>query len=205
MNILTREHVNRRLLVIVAIITAALLAIGIWLTFSLLRPTPPRSVAMAIDPEGSFSAELGKRYRELLARDGIDLRLVPTAGAVESMARLRDPKSGVSISIIPGGISNQQVARLFEFYKPLTREEEREIWYRQKGSESISPIVTLPDDERVEDAGVVGDPGGRLGGDVEGESRRRDAECDRGGGEAFEHVRFRSPVREPARAGFRRG
>jgi hypothetical protein len=76
MNILTREHVNRRLLGIVAIITAALLAIGIWLTFSLLRPTPPRSVAMAIDPEGSFSAELGKRYRELLARDGIDLRLV---------------------------------------------------------------------------------------------------------------------------------
>ena len=124
MNILTREHVNRRLLVIVAIITAALLAIGIWLTFSLLRPTPPRSVAMAIDPEGSFSAELGKRYRELLARDGIDLRLVPTAGAVESMARLRDPKSGVSISIIPGGISNQQESlRLVSlgtlFYEPL--------------------------------------------------------------------------------------
>ena len=124
MNILMREHVNRRLLVIVAIITAALLAIGIWLTFSLLRPTPPRSVAMAIDPEGSFSAELGKRYRELLARDGIDLRLVPTAGAVESMARLRDPKSGVSISIIPGGISNQQESlRLVSlgtlFYEPL--------------------------------------------------------------------------------------
>jgi len=124
MNILTREYMNRRLLVIVAIITAALLAIGIWLTFSLLRPTPPRSVAMAIDPEGSFSAELGKRYRELLARDGIDLRLVPTAGAVESMARLRDPKSGVSISIIPGGISNQQeslglVSLGTLFYEPL--------------------------------------------------------------------------------------
>jgi TRAP-type uncharacterized transport system substrate-binding protein len=124
MNILTREHVNRRLLVIVAIITAALLAIGIWLTFSLLRPTPPRSVAMAIDPEGSFSAEVGKRYRELLARDGIDLRLMPTAGAVESMALLRDPKSDVSISIIPGGISNQQeslglVSLGTLFYEPL--------------------------------------------------------------------------------------
>jgi TRAP-type uncharacterized transport system substrate-binding protein len=124
MNILKREHVNRRLLVITAIILAALTAVGIWMTFSLLRPTPPRSVVMAIDPEGSFSAELGKRYRELLARDGIDLRLVPTAGAVESMARLRDPKAGISIAIIPGGISNQKespglVSLGTLFYEPL--------------------------------------------------------------------------------------
>jgi TRAP-type uncharacterized transport system substrate-binding protein len=124
MKILKREYGNRRLLVIAAIIMAALTAVGIWLTFSLLRPTPPRSVAMAIDPEGSFSAELGKRYRELLARDGIDLRLVPTAGAVESMACLRDPKAGISIAIIPGGISNQQespdlVSLGTLFYEPL--------------------------------------------------------------------------------------
>jgi TRAP-type uncharacterized transport system substrate-binding protein len=124
MNILKREHANRRLLVIASILVAALTAVGIRLTFSMLRPTPPRSVAMAIDPEGSFRAELGKRYRELLARDGIDLRLVPTAGAVESMARLRDPKSGISIAIIPAGISNQKespglVSLGTLFYEPL--------------------------------------------------------------------------------------
>jgi TRAP-type uncharacterized transport system substrate-binding protein len=124
MNILKRGHLNWRLLVIAAIIIAALTAVGILLTFSLLRPTPPRSVVMAIDPDGSFSAELGKRYRELLARDGIDLRLVPTAGAVDSMDRLRDPKSGISIAIIPGGITNQEespglVTLGTLFYEPL--------------------------------------------------------------------------------------
>jgi TRAP-type uncharacterized transport system substrate-binding protein len=105
MNILKSEQVNR-LLGIAAIIVAVFTAAAIWLTFSLLRPTPPRSVSMAIDPEGSFNAELGNRYRELLARDGIELRLVPSAGAVESMARLRESKSGISIAIIPDGISN---------------------------------------------------------------------------------------------------
>lgn len=124
MNILKSEQVNRRLVGMAAVIVAALTAVGIWLTFSLLRPTPPRSVAMAIDPEGSFSAELGNRYRELFARDGIDLRLVPTAGAVESMARLREPKSGISIAIIPGGISNHEespgpVSLGTLFYEPL--------------------------------------------------------------------------------------
>lgn len=124
MNILKRGRVNRRLLVIAAIAAGVLTAVGIWLTFSLLRPTPPRSVTMAIDPEGSFSAELGKRYRELFAKDGIDLRLVPTAGAVDSMARLQDPNSGVSIAIIPGGISSEKeshglVSLGTLFYEPL--------------------------------------------------------------------------------------
>ena len=124
MNLLKNEQVIRRLLVTAAILVAALTAFGIWLAFSLLRPTPPHSVAMAIDPEGSYNAELGKRYREILARDGIDLRLVPSPGAVESVARLRDAKSGISIAIIPGGITNKQqspglVSLGTLFYEPL--------------------------------------------------------------------------------------
>ena len=124
MNLLKNEQVIRRLLVTAAILVAALTAFGIWLAFSLLRPTPPHSVAMAIDPEGSYNAELGKRYREILARDGIDLRLVPSPGAMESVARLRDAKSGISIAIIPGGITNKQqspglVSLGTLFYEPL--------------------------------------------------------------------------------------
>jgi TRAP-type uncharacterized transport system substrate-binding protein len=124
MNILKRGYVHRCLFVIAAIITVALAAVGVWLAFSLLRPTPPHSVAMAIEPEGSFSAELGKRYRELLAHDGIDLKLVPLAGAIESIARLRDPKSGISIAIVPGGVIIPQespglVSLGTLFYEPL--------------------------------------------------------------------------------------
>jgi TRAP-type uncharacterized transport system substrate-binding protein len=124
MNFVKSEQINLRILAIAAIIVVALTGVAIWLTFSLLRPTPPRSVAMAIGPDGSFGAELGNRYREILARDGIELRLVPTTGAVDSMARLRNPKSGISIAIIPSGISNHQecpglVSLGTLFYEPL--------------------------------------------------------------------------------------
>ncbi len=124
MNNLNGDRINRRLIVILAAIVVALTALGMWLAFSVLRPTPPRSVAMAIGPEGSFDAEVGKRYRELFARNGIDLRLVPSGGAVESIARLRDPKSAISIAIIPGGITNREESpRLVSlgtlFYEPL--------------------------------------------------------------------------------------
>jgi TRAP-type uncharacterized transport system substrate-binding protein len=79
---------------------------------------------MATGPEGSSSADLGKRYREILAHDGVDLRLSPAAGTVANVACLRDPKSGVSVGIIPGGITTRRdspelVSLGTLFYDPL--------------------------------------------------------------------------------------
>jgi TRAP-type uncharacterized transport system substrate-binding protein len=114
----------RRYLVMALIAVAILTVAAVWLAFTLLRPTPPRTIAMATDPEGSISAELGKRYQKLLARNGIEVRLVPSVGAVENVARLRDSKSGISVGIIPSGITNQQqspdlVSLGTLFYEPL--------------------------------------------------------------------------------------
>jgi TRAP-type uncharacterized transport system substrate-binding protein len=116
--------VYRRYLVVGLIAVVVLTVAAGWLAFTLLSPTPPRSVAMATDPEGSISAELGKRYQEILARKGIEVRLVPSVGAVENVARLRDPKSGISVGIIPSGITNQKqspelVSLGTLFYEPL--------------------------------------------------------------------------------------
>jgi TRAP-type uncharacterized transport system substrate-binding protein len=96
----------------------------IWLMFAVFRPTPPHSITMAINPTGSFDAEVANRYRELLAHDGIELRLVQSRGAVESVALLQDPKSGISIAIIPSGITNehkspQLISLGTLFYEPL--------------------------------------------------------------------------------------
>jgi hypothetical protein len=60
---------------------------------------------------------------------------------------------------LQSGISNERVARLFEFYKPLSHAAEREIWDLQKAvKESNAAMPLLPDDERVEDAGLEVEP-----------------------------------------------
>lgn len=123
-------------LVTASITVVAFAAVMIWLAFTLLRPTPPRSVTMVTDPEGSLNADLAKRYREFFARNGIDLKLVPSAGAVESVARLQDPKSDVSIAIIPSGITTQQdsphlVSLGTLFYEPL--------WFFVRGRDLVRP------------------------------------------------------------------
>jgi TRAP-type uncharacterized transport system substrate-binding protein len=115
---------NRRYLALTSISFVTLCAGLTWLILERFSPTPPRSVIMAIDPEGSYSAAVAKHYHDLLAEDGIDLKLVLTAGAVQNLALLQDPKSGVSIAIIPSGITSEQkspelVSLGTLFYEPL--------------------------------------------------------------------------------------
>jgi TRAP-type uncharacterized transport system substrate-binding protein len=120
----SHKNLTRRYLLLSCVAVVVLIGALIWLIFALFSPTPPRSVSMAVDPDGSFSAEAAKRYRELLARDGIKLNLIPSKGAMESVAWLKDSKSGISIAIVPSGTTNgQKSPELISlgslFYEPL--------------------------------------------------------------------------------------
>jgi TRAP-type uncharacterized transport system substrate-binding protein len=106
------------------LVLIALAGLITWLAFAVVRSMPQRNVVMAMYPEGSLNAELVKRYREVLAREGIDLKLEPSAGAVESLARLRDANSRTSIALVPGGVTTAQespqlVSLGTLYYQPL--------------------------------------------------------------------------------------
>src|SRR5262245_58306760 len=70
----------------------------------MLGNMPPHRIVMATGPEGSAHAEDGKRYRSALAKAGVELQLRSTAGSVETAELLRDPRSGVSVGLMQGGV-----------------------------------------------------------------------------------------------------
>ena len=79
---------------------------------------------MATGPNGGAYQDVGKRYQEILARHGITLNLVPTAGAVENLALLRDPRSGIGVALLQGGITSAKESPDLQalgtmFYEPL--------------------------------------------------------------------------------------
>src|SRR6516165_7167657 len=82
-------------------VTAAAIACA---ALVMLRTMPPQRIVMATGPEGGTYYEVGERYRATLARENVEVRLVPTAGSVENLAMLRDPHSEVSVSLMQGGI-----------------------------------------------------------------------------------------------------
>jgi TRAP-type uncharacterized transport system substrate-binding protein len=93
-------------------------------TFFIFVTLPPRTVTMATGAAGGANHELGLRYREILARSGVRLRLVETTGSLDNLARLRDPRSGVQAGFIQGGTTTKAESPDVEslgtiFFEPL--------------------------------------------------------------------------------------
>jgi TRAP-type uncharacterized transport system substrate-binding protein len=108
------------------VVIVAIIALFAAITWSLIRlfPLPPRVVVMSTGLPGSAYAEFAERYREALARDGIELRLMPTAGGAENLALLRDRDSGVGIAFAGGGLAEPAdkatlVSLGTVFYEPM--------------------------------------------------------------------------------------
>jgi TRAP transporter TAXI family solute receptor len=90
----------RRRLYLVLVTGVLVLAV---LVVALVQSLPPRTVRMATGEASGAYHEIGRRYREILARDGVQLELVETRGSVDNLARLRDAASGVSVALAQGG------------------------------------------------------------------------------------------------------
>ena len=131
---------HRLYLMIAAIAVAALVVAVLWIAIAALRPMPPRTVTMATGPEGGAYYEVGKRYRELLARQGIELQLLSTAGSVDNLARLLDSRSNVQVGFLLSGMTSGKEPAGLEslgtvFYEPLWFFYRTE--YRVKGIQGL--------------------------------------------------------------------
>ena len=104
----------------VAAAVAVFFGAGVFIVESL----PPRTILMATGAEGDANYEIGIRYREILAKEGVRVQLQPTSGSLENLRHLRDPRSGVSVGFIQGGTTTRKDAPELEslgtiFYEPL--------------------------------------------------------------------------------------
>jgi TRAP-type uncharacterized transport system substrate-binding protein len=89
------------------IAAATLIVVALVVTVAYLGPFPPRSVVMSTGTTGGAYHELARRYREILARSHVDLRLIESAGAVENLKRLNDPRSDVSVGFVQNGLTSE--------------------------------------------------------------------------------------------------
>jgi len=98
-------------------------AILLWAIFAALRPFPGRHLAIATGPPGDTYARIAQSYREILARNGVQLRLVPTNGAVDNVRLLSDPHSGIDVGFVQVGLEQSPPRNLVSlgtlFYEPV--------------------------------------------------------------------------------------
>jgi TRAP-type uncharacterized transport system substrate-binding protein len=81
-----------------------------WFALVYFIPAPPSKVVVATAFKGGSFDYYGQQYREIFARFHVELELRETAGAVENVKLLQDPKSGVQIAFVTGGVSDRKHA-----------------------------------------------------------------------------------------------
>jgi TRAP transporter TAXI family solute receptor len=84
---------------------AALVALAFSIALRYVQPAPPRQLVMSTGEEGGGYHAYGKRYQELLARDGIAVELKPSRGSLENVGRMMEPGSRVDVGFLQGGTS----------------------------------------------------------------------------------------------------
>src|SRR5215469_2280752 len=73
-------------------------------------PSPPSKIVMAAGFKGASFEYYGRQYQEILARSHVQLELRETAGAIENLKLLQDPKADVQIAFVIGGLSDAKHA-----------------------------------------------------------------------------------------------
>jgi TRAP-type uncharacterized transport system substrate-binding protein len=112
---------------------AALLAATLWIFARFLQPAPSRHIVLASGAGFGLYHQYAERYRQILARDGVVIEERMTEGAAENLRLLEDPKSGVDVAFMQGGIANGAQAEDVEmlaslYYEPLW------VFYRAPGT-----------------------------------------------------------------------
>jgi TRAP transporter TAXI family solute receptor len=85
---------------------AVLIILAVAATVIWLGPLPPRIVLMTTGAPGSDYELLAARYRDILKRSGVELRLIPSAGGVNNLQRLNNRTSGVAVGFAQGGLTS---------------------------------------------------------------------------------------------------
>ena len=78
---------------------------AVFLTLHFIRPAPPLHVTIAGGPEGSNFNTFAGRYREILERDGIELKIVPSRGAADNLELLAAGK--VDVALVQSGVTRE--------------------------------------------------------------------------------------------------
>lgn len=77
----------------------AVICAGFWFFHS----APPSTLIITSGPEGSAFQKNAERYRKILARSGVKLRILPSEGSQENLKRLADPSFRVDVGFVQGG------------------------------------------------------------------------------------------------------
>ncbi len=100
------KRISLRDLLLVVLPALLLLVAGFWGAAQFIRPAPPKQLILSTGADGGAYQRFALRYKDVLARYGVTLVEMPSAGAVDNLLRLRDEKLKLDAGFVQGGIGS---------------------------------------------------------------------------------------------------
>lgn len=88
---------------VIPVLLVSVIAIAVALHF--VRPAPPSSLTISTGPAGSTFHTVAEQYQKVLARNGIRLDILESAGSIDNLDRLTDTDSGVDVALVQSGVT----------------------------------------------------------------------------------------------------
>ena len=134
--------ISWRDIVFVALPSLLLVAGAFWLAAQFIKPAPPDRLIISTGGEGGAYQRFSARYKDVLARYGIELVEKPSAGSTENLERLRNPEFEVDAAFIQGGtarpVDDDDLVTLGDiYYEPLW------IFYRESAVRGGDRLLDL--------------------------------------------------------------
>ena len=96
------QLIGRQLPISIGLILLISLVAGV-IAFVFLNSAPPSTLTMTSGPEGSAYRATAESYRKILAREGVTLKILPSQGSRDNLAKLEDGKTKVDVGFVVGG------------------------------------------------------------------------------------------------------
>jgi hypothetical protein len=71
--------------------------------FMFFNTAAPRTLTIASGPPGSSFQRSAERYQKILEREGVTLKIIPSDGSADNLAKLADAKQHVDLGFVLGG------------------------------------------------------------------------------------------------------
>lgn len=73
--------------------------------FTFFNSAAPTTITIASGPPGSIFERHAKKYQEILAREGVRVRILPTGGSIDNLHKLAEPKGEADVGFVQGGFA----------------------------------------------------------------------------------------------------
>src|SRR5262245_14510773 len=146
------ELFGRGVVLTVSLVLLAALAIAM-VSLGVFDAAAPSTLTIVSGPDGSSFRRVAEQYQKILAKEGVTLKILPSEGSRENLAKLSDPNAKVDVGFVLGGeAGNKPVEKLMSLgsisNQPLM------VFYRGEPKQLLSQFKGLRLDIGAEGSGA---------------------------------------------------